>query len=294
MKYTIQILTLFLMIINTEMFSQCGCPEAAPAIVISNIGGSTDLGAIDNDKLRITSFYKTSRGNKIFDGSSEIDNRFSNNFYYNYFGLNLGYAINYKWTTEWETGYYLNKKQDFDQTSYIWEGFSNTVLSVKYNLFRNFYNTSEYTIGAGVKLPLSNRSQKSGSYGMVLHSFWHNKLDFWDLHTFLINRFELNLLKNNDYLTGQTFITSAFFLKQITSNLYGMFELRNEIKTKDKYDSTFIENSGNILLIASPQISYNFSGFNVGLLIEYPLYKYYYGKQIAPGLSFGVNFSTKM
>jgi hypothetical protein len=87
--------------------------------------------------------------------------------------------------------------------------------------------------------------------------------------------------------------------KKIVKYFFGIVQIRNEWKTNDKdfanpneFGGDKVVNSGYDLVTVSPQLSYSIAGkWNLTLLYDIPVYKYYNGKQMTPKYSFAVSLT---
>ena len=306
------ILLFAILFFTNRTFSQCCSAGGA-------IGGSSNVGTVDKKNLRWTAFYRNSLSEDYFR-SSKVEvplGVFLKNAYFNYVGTTIAYGVTNRLTTELELGYFINKTQvynrpDLDNVS--GSGLSNGVVSVKYNLIHNLANNIDYTAGLGVKFPFPINIQdnlkgysidvlpSTGTFGGVAHSILSKKFPSINFRILLINRleyntvnnFDFNTLSNKDYQFGKTLSSSLFLTKMIVKNLTGIVQLRHEYRTYDKRDSKIEINTGGILYIFSPSISYTvFKTWNFSVAYDMPIYRSYNGKQFANKYSISASVSKQ-
>ena len=172
-------------------------------------------------------------------------------------------------------------------------GLNNVVLSGKYNIVDDQDINLQWTVGAGVKLPLETDYQQSNgavlpidlqtstrAYGAVFQSFLKHTIPSIGLNLFLINRIEINAKDKQDYQFGNFYSTSLFASKQIFKNCNAILQFRNDIREKDSQPG-FTTRTGSSIIYISPQLSYSLSGLNLALLYECPIYRNYYEPQLA-------------
>ncbi len=285
-------------LVLTEMaFAQCTCMGGAAVGGLTPIGGSANIGVLREGHLRASMFYRYGYGNDYFAGDSKTDSgRVVKDYYYQYVGINAGYGLTEDLTLELESGYFAEKMQDFFQYRLYSSGFSHVSLSAKYNIYSSMVDEWEYTAGLGARVPLNFTEDKApqnilpstGAFGLIVHSFLHKGYKSSGLHFFLINRAEFNAENSKSYLYGFSTFSSLLVSKSIIDNLSGALEVRNEYRAKDQYAGRDVRDSGSLLFVASPQISYKIDNFYFTALFDLPFYKYYNGKQLSNAYSLGL------
>lgn len=295
-------------------FGQC-CSAGVP------VGGATNIGILDSAAFRFISFYRNSKSSGYWEGMEKSDFNFVKSAKFDFAGLILSYGLTNNITIEAELGYYFNKSQtynvdpEFTNTGF---GLSNGVVSLKQNLISKSKRPLEWTAGLGIKFPFTTSYQivdnvelprdvqpSTTSYGIVLQSFINKDFSQKDFKLFLINRFESNTPDAKNFRYGNSLINSIFVTKQIkNSNWTAMIQLRHEYRSKDvknvlenKYlglvTSGYVVNfSGGNLIFISPQINYSIAKkWNLSLLTDIPVFRYYNGIQLGNKYSFAIYLS---
>ncbi|MCK5741581.1 MAG: hypothetical protein KAH48_05135 [Chlorobi bacterium] len=282
---------------------QCNCGNVGGGII--PVSGISQTGVLNKNSMRITSGVQYSFGDKTYNFSAETSNNTVESAYSIYSPLIIDYGLTYDITLSAEFGYYYIRKAESpgwgtDELS----GPSRIVASLKYDLFYSEISEFEYTVGLGISIPLNeaelpaiqvNETIRSlqtstGAYGLVFHSYlrkgFKNKLGL-----FLINRLELNAANKEDYTYGHSLYSAAIISKNISDNFGVSCELRNIIRTADKYQSEIKENTGNITLALAPHAYYSFDNLSLSVSYTSPIVGNYYGKQFATDKSFNMTLS---
>ncbi len=289
-------LIIFLFIISYISSAQC-CNVGIPS------GGTTNLGILSENTIRANFFYRYSKSNDYYQGDKRVPNISVKNGKFAFIGYNLGYGITNQFLIEAEGGYFINKSQEYEIDIIKANGFSNHLVSLKYNIFDKFDYGIELTLGAGIKFPFTTEpfeyrnvrvpydlQPSTGTLGFAFHLFAN--LDITeDARIFLIHRTEINQQNRQKYKYGEIFISSVFFAQNVIDNLMGLLQFRSEIKGQDVLDMKTMPNSGGYIFFICPQINYNIDNFNITLIFDYPIYKYYNSKQLANNYSTALNIS---
>jgi hypothetical protein len=308
------ILILLLSLLVRKSDAQCFASPGNP------IAGSSNLGVLDKGITRGIGFYQYSLLNKYMQGSSVIEYNLPSAISlanYNYTGISIGYGITGKITMELEAGYFVNKTQIYKNPNFPKErgyGFSNLILSGKYNIYRNWHKNIEFSIAAGAKIPSRTKpltidgvplsidvQPSTGNFGAVFQSFFVKEFDKQSARVILINRFETNFTESkNGYRFGDALSTSLFLSKhlanrwtELTKDITLIAQLRHEfVKPYMLYSVSQDHSSGHNSLYISPQINYNLNMvWNFSLIYDIPLYQYYNGTQLAhsKAISFSIS-----
>lgn len=282
-----------------NIYAQCGCIGGAAVGGLTPVGGAANIGILKEGNLRAVSFLSYSYGDKTFRGDDQIENRTVKRFNSSYSSLLVGYGLTSDFTLDVELGYYFNKTQKFSTYSLSGSGFSHTTVYGKYNAISMRAKEFEWTIGAGVRIPLDvndlNLPQhvqpSSKAYGFAAVSYLHKGYRQKGLHFVLINRAEYNAENKLKYRLGPGFINSIFVSKSILERLAALLEVRSDIKLKDSYYGKTYNDSGWNNVILSPQLNYSFNDFNVSVLCDLPVYKYYNGAQLTNSYNVGASLT---
>lgn len=274
------------------------------------VGGTTNMGVMDKNTLRMTLFYRFScsdqyfLGNKKYSGNQGVLQKAS----YNYLGLLSGYGLTDRLTVEAEAGYYINKTQLYyiEDTELTGRGLSNLVISLKPQLYHHPDKRFEVSCALGANIPFSTEMQQVqgvtlpiniqpsiGSYGLVFQSFLVKENSFRATRFFWVGRVEKYFKNPQDYEPGTLYMNSFFFSKHFTFEQWRLkdwtfiLQLRNQIKKQDTRSDQIIGASGNFLLFLIPQVNLTIGEhWNVSALIDIPVYRYYNGIQLANRSSF--------
>ena len=305
--------------IGEQAFAQCFSSPGNP------IGGTANTGTLHKNAWRVITFYRFSSSGKYFEGSKKADMVKVDKAVYNYLGLIIGYGVTKKMTLETELGYFINKKQWFNESLNLSEpvkrgyGFSNAVISAKFDLYSNEDKRFGLSASAGAKIPMRqealvvNNTEMStdlqpstGSYGVVLQAFVLKEIPFEATRFFLIHRSEFNFPTKADFFRngvqqqfGNLFYTSFIFSKHLhfrhewlTENWTAIVGVRNEVRTMDKQAGVVMEESGGYSFFISPQLNYTIKErWNVSALFDFPVYQYFNGIQLAGKFAFSISIT---
>lgn len=262
--------------------------------------------------LQINTYYRNATSRGYFEKDHPSDFKFVKNGNSNFVGLQLGYGITKRFTADVETGYYINRTQNFDiyGTSFTLNGYGGSAitLSGKYNFIKDTVHDFEFTAGIGVKAPwgttplvvngveLSEDVQPSnGAFGLVLRSFLFKEFDRSDVKVFLMNTVTLNSTNPKEYKEGNTYISALFLSKRLIQNLTGICQVRNEIREHAYRHNTLVTSSGGIRFVFIPQLNYTIKQkYNFSVLYELPFYQNYNGIQLRDGNAFSINLNIRL
>lgn len=229
----ILILSSLLIFISYGLFAQCFSSTGNP------IGGTANMGVMEKNVLKFNTFYKHSYSGRYF----LEDELFENSLYqmadavYNYASMMLAYGVTNKLTLEADGGYYINKIKNFITPSRGY-GFSNIVLSAKYNIYYNPVNRFEISAKAGAKIPLRRKMQilaegnfmadlhpdvqpSLGCMGFVTQLYIIKEYPFSALRLFALVNYEHNFITpegffdTKQYNFGNSLNTSFFVTKHL-------------------------------------------------------------------------------
>ena len=294
--------------------AQC-CSTGSP------VGASVYVGVLGKNYLRAITYYRHSYSDTYYSEdhrASEPTQLYNSSF--NFTGLAVAYGITKRLTVEIDAGYYFDKTQNghyniHDSTVNFQtkgSGLSNGTLTVKYADYIRPAQQIELTSGMGFRFPFSTNPQmvdgvqlnrdvqpSTNAFGISEILFFNKGFPSITLRLFSINRYDYNFTDKNDYKYGNVLLNSVFVSKKIVKYLFGIVQIRNEWKTNDKdfnipaeINNNKVVNSGYELVTVSPQLSYSIAGkWNVTLVYDIPVYKYYNGKQLTPSYSFAVSLT---
>lgn len=291
------------------IFAQC-CSPGNP------VGGTSNIGILDKKTIRLISFYRSSLSQGYWNGSTKSNYNFVKSGQFNYTGITLGYGLLKKLTFETELGYFINKTQNYNtQPTITAKGFglNNAVISIKYNLIKKAEKPFEWTIGTGGKIPFTRKFQladnvelprdvqpSSNAFGVVGQSFLYKGFPEKKMRLFFINRYEINFSDIKNYKYGNALFNSFFISKQIKqSNWAVIIQVRYEYRAKDNTNTNFdftkgtpIGSTGGSLVFIAPQINYSIAKkWNISLLADVPVFRYYNGTQLGNKFAFALYLS---
>ena len=295
--------------------AQC-CSTGSP------VGASVYVGVLGKNYLRAITYYRHSYSDTYYEGSGKTtDNVDLANSSYNFAGIAVAYGITKRLTIETDAGYYFDKTQNHNNPLVPQSkgyGMSNGSVTLKYGAFIKPASQVEITAGAGFRYPFTLNPQyidghqvsrdlqpSTNAFGASAMLFLNKGFPSITLRIFSINRYDYNFRIKNDYIQqtdykyGNILLNSIFVSKKIMKYFFGIIQIRNEWKTNDQdYANTNDEggnkviNSGFDLVTVSPQLSYSIVGkWNLTILCDIPVYKYYNGKQMTPKYSFAVSLT---
>jgi hypothetical protein len=294
-------LTAFFLLALNNSYSQC-CSTGSP------VGASVYVGVLNKHSLRVNAFYRFNYSDTYYSGSSKTEEGTILNYSdYNFTGLSIAYGITKRLTAEADFGYFINKTQDFKYIDYQEKGygFSNGGVALKYALLVRPVQEIELTIGAGMRYPFSFEPQEidgvrlsrdvqpsTNAFGVNGFFFFNKGFSDITLRLFTINRFEYNFEDQYGYQYGPVLLNSIFASKRIFPRFFGILQVRSEFRGEDHENGASRPNSGNYLLVVSPQLSYSVAGrWNITLVYDQPIYKNYQGKQLTPKYSIAIGLS---
>lgn len=289
----------FLFFASHALRAQCFTTSGNP------VGGTTNMGIMDKNTLRMTLFYRFSCSDQYFQGNKEYTGNIGvlQKASYNYLGFLSGYGLTNRLTIEAEAGYYLNKTQVYyiEDTELTGRGLSNLVISLKPRLYYHPDKRFEVSCALGANIPFSTEMQQvngvtlpiqvqpsSGSYGLVFQSFLIKENSFRAIRFFWVGRMEKYFKNRQDYVPGTLYLNSLFFSKHFVFEQWKLkdwtfiLQLRNQITDFAARSNQDIGASGNFLLFLIPQVNLALGEhWNVSALVDIPVYRYYHGIQLA-------------
>lgn len=296
----------FFFIYAYNALGQCGCGAGASVGGLTPVAGTANVGVVREKNFRIFTYYSHTQGSDYFKNDVKTVGLIEK-FYSDYLGLNASYGITRNLTAEADFGYFVNKSQVIYGSEILGRGPSHLSILGKYNIFYDFFNNIELTLGGGARIPMPDKAKSlpqharpsTGAYGGIFQLFLYKGFEQGKFSLFLISRSEFNTQNEDTYQYGNSYINSFFVFKPLLDNLSCALELRNEFRTQDSHKQEesqkqeFIEDSGGNLLVISPQVSYSSGMWNLTASFAYPLYSYYNGSQLAKDFSVSLVFSIE-
>ncbi|MEI7664408.1 MAG: hypothetical protein WCK34_19525 [Bacteroidota bacterium] len=312
---------IFLLICTGFFFTLCDA-NAQCCSTGSPVGASVYVGVLGKNYLRAITYYRHSFSDTYYEGSHRTaDNIALANSSYNFAGLAIAYGITKRLTIEADAGYYFDKTQNFLNPAIPKKqgfGMSNGSVTLKYGALIKPASQVEITAGAGFRYPFTTHPQyidgtlvtadlrpSTNAFGASAMLFLNKGFPSITLRLFTISRYDYNFRSKNDYFQhtdykyGNILLNSIFVSKKIIKYFFGILQVRYEWKTNDQdfasisYEENYkVENSGFNLITVSPQLSYSIVGkWNLTVLCDIPVYKFYNGKQMTPKYSFAVSLT---
>ncbi len=274
---------------------------------VNPVGGTDNLLVLEKNTLRVISFYKLGQGNKYYEGTRRSDFEGTDRAYYNYLSAIVGYGITNKLTMEIESGYFINKTQDYnlDQAySLTGKGLSNAVILAKHSLLTDHFNRFYITGSAGVKIPFSRNLQWSednvklpvevqptiGAYGAVFSASFVKEQSGKGIRYFITSQAETQSPNKEDYRLGTSDYNSLYISKHLMQpwlkdNWTAILQLRNEIRTPDKVKGEVKKSSGSTLFFIAPQLNFVLKEeWYLSGMMDIPVYQNFKGTQLGAGV----------
>ena len=304
-----------LLFLSHSSEAQC-CSTGSP------VGASVYVGVLGKNYLRGITYYRHSYSDTYYEGSHKTtENVDLANSSYNFAGIAIAYGLTKRLTIETDAGYYFDKTQNHlnpkvpQSKGY---GMSNGSVTLKYGALVKPASQVEITAGAGFRYPFTTHPQyidgmqvsrdlqpSTNAFGASAMLFLNKGFPSITLRLFSISRYDYNFRAKNDYIQhtdykyGNILLNSIFVSKKIMKYFFGIVQVRYEWKTNDQdfasisYEENYkVENSGFNLITVSPQLSYSIVGkWNLTVLCDIPVYKFYNGKQMTPKYSFAVSLT---
>lgn len=311
MKYMRIYLLLIIIIISQERaVAQCFATPGNP------VGGAENIGVMMKNHLRIQSSFRYHLASNYYKGSQiyQGDKRTLDKAYFNYGGLMAAYGITNQLTLEVDAGYFFNKTQEYLKWdgSLTGSGFSNISAMLKYALYQDMLNRVEFTMAAGGKIPLSTEYQRvdgvvlpidlqpsTASYGIKAQTFLvkENSVGSWRI--FWINRYEKNFENPYNFIFGDLFSSAIFYSKHTHLNISERFkhwtlimQARYEYNDQNTRNKQTVPASGGHMVVIAPQINCSIDQkWNLSVLFEKAIYRYYNNIQLGGNYSIGVQLS---
>lgn len=282
-------------------FSQC-CSTGSPA------GASVYVGVLNKSSLRSIVYFRHHYSDTYFQGTSKATEGLQlKSSHYNFIGLALGYGLSNRLTLEADLGYFINKTQVFKIIDDSEKGFglSSGGITLKYGALVRPASMFELTLGAGFRFPFSRIPQRinyvqlsrdvqpsTNAFAVSAMLYLSKGFPGARMRIFSINRFDHNFEDKQQYQYGDILANSVFVSRFLVKNLTGILQLRTELRWKDNDKGVARANSGNFLVLLSPQLNYALaSKWNLSLMTDIPVFKNYNGKQLTPSYSVAVGLT---
>lgn len=297
-------------LVSNTIFSQC-CSPGNP------IGGTSNLGIMDAQSLKVIFNYNFSRSGKYFDGSKPTDPYFVETGQFNNTNVDVAFALSKRFTIEFGLGYFINKTQNYIDgiipESRKGYGFSNASTIGKINILQK--NSWELTTGLGLMYPIGPYNKifdraiaeldiqpSSGAVNYV-HTVFISK-EFLEKHfrIFLFHRTEIKTANPLNYKYGNLYTSSIFASYSPSFRLDLVLQVRSEIRDKDErpgqtppFAIEKVPVSGSKKLFFAPQVNYNLNqSLGIAITFDIPVYQYYNLQQLANTFAFSISLHKKI
>jgi hypothetical protein len=278
---------------------------------VNPVGGTNNLLVLEQQSLRIITFFRYNYGDRYYEGSSLSDFNLISSARYSYAGMILGYGLTGNITLESELGYFFNKSQIYNlDPPYTLSGmgFSSAVLSVKYGILKDYSRRFFISSSLGAKIPFTTRPQSrggvelpvelqptTGAFGLVWQGFMVKEQPVSGSRYFLTARIEANASNRQGYRQGTSTFLSLFYSKHLMfSWLKGdwtaIVQIRNEFRGSDRIADGWKESTGSCIFYLSPQVNYFLrEKWNISLTGDIPLWQHFTGTQLATRYGISLN-----
>jgi hypothetical protein len=268
------------------------------------IGGTANVGTVDARAFRALAFLRHSYSDTYYEGTQKAGFQGTTARYY-YLGSVLAYGLTRRLTVETELGFFLNKQKTSEgvpeeETS----GLSNSVVTLKYSLWKDVFREWEVTAGAGLRFPLTKSlaldetgfplsmdvQPSTGAMGFVGQVLLYKGFLPEGWRFFLLNRYEQNAANNIDYRFGQALTSTLFVSRKINLHWTGILQLRNEWRDIDTWEDIPLNTTGGNVVSVSPQLNYTIAQkWNVSVLVDVPVWRRYNLAQLGAKYAVAVN-----
>lgn len=268
-KYFIVAVTIIAILLSeTEVNAQC-CGAGNP---ISMSG--TD-NSIKKKHMQISLDYRHSYSDTYYKESR----KYKNNFYgqlsdasYDFLNLGIAYGITKRWTVQTQLGYYINKQENFKDSSLPdakVNGIGDLSLSTSYVAYTNPQKGIElvpfvsvkFPVGKfdcenkGVKLPISMQPS-SGSYKYSIGFYFYSNISKrWYVTSYNLYEYAQRIVSRNfNYKYGNlTYLNATAYYKAVKFLTLGA-NISYEYMSRSKDEYGFLNGTSYHLIKLSPQI----------------------------------------
>lgn len=287
-----RLIIVFLLLIPISQhiaLSQCNCSAAGALGGAVPISSAANVGTMDKNTLRLTAFYRYTYGDQFYYGTDPVGFGYEEKIYFNYFALNTIYGITQRLSVEADFGFFHYLSENLCNPNERGTDLSNMAISAKYNLINSKKHKFELTLGAGGKIPLARREVEfegfampvSSAYGAIFQSVIRKDFFAGKLRTMLYNRYELNSINPDDYVYGNSIISSLIFAAPIYNKFSSAIEFTNDVRNQDRFIDEKVRNTGMTYYNAVPHISYSNQDWAFDFSVSVPIYRDFTGTQLS-------------
>jgi hypothetical protein len=290
------IFNLLFFISISEASAQC-CSPGNPA------GGYGNNGTLEANSLKLFGQFKYSysgrymQGDDLYADDNKNFQRFVKDAEYNFVGLGAALGISSRLTMEAETGYFINKTQNYIEgilpKRQVGSGFTDLSFLIKPSIYKR--GEVEFTPAIGLKVPLGKGEQKyrgailppdlqstTGAVNYIAGFFLYKGFLKKHFRLFVVGRYEFPGNNTFGIRYGNNYVTALFLSYSARERLVFVVQTRYEIRNRDRsiYSGSFYS-SGSHKLFLVPQITYSLTmDWELSLFSDIPVYQYYNGYQL--------------
>jgi hypothetical protein len=288
---------------NLNSFAQC-CSAGNPA------GGDGKSDDLNKNDLRIYASYKHSLSKDYYTLDKKTEIPYIDRSYYDYTALSITYGLSPRLTVNSELGYFFDKTQVENISSYNnviqSHGLGDIAVNIRYKLIKTVKPVTQLLITAGVKLPVGAFEEEmdgitipislqpsSGALKYNLSIFYTRKRNEnkygWQTYA----QIELSNTIDKEFLIyhyGSYFQYSLAGSYAFTKKLLFIGNVKLEWRGNDIRElETVIESTGSRVVFLNPQILYSFKNkWSIVLMSDIPVYKYVNGSQLTNKYSLSI------
>lgn len=283
-------------ILVADAYGQC-CGAGNPISI-----SGTDSN-IKKKHMQISLDYRHSYSDTYYEGGSKYKNSFYgqlSNASYDFLNLGIAYGITKRWTVQTQLGYYIDKQENFKDSSLPdarVSGIGDISLSTSYVAYTNPQKGIElvpflavkFPIGKfdcenkGVKLPISMQPS-SGSYKYSAGFYFYSNLSKqWYLTSYNLFEYAQRIVSRNfNYKYGNlTYLNAATYYKAVDFLTLGA-NLSYESMSRSKDEYGYLDGTSYQLIKISPQILIHpIKQFHMVVSTEIPVWRNVNGIQMS-------------
>ncbi len=286
---------LLALVVEFELFAQCGCSSAPIFIPSMQWLGAADNGLVPKKNLRIALFYRFAASNSLREGNTKIvgDVGYQNTVAQ----VIASYGLGHYTTLDFDISYAYRRLEQFGFESSGY-GFSNLGVGIRQNVFESELSDFVVNFGFGGRMPLAKFKEiesypiviqpSTGALGIFAMLYSQKSFPALGLNLALLSKADYNFNNNKNYHFAPSVQVSLIGSKQIFENFSSLVELKGDVRFHDRYHDTLYSNSGSRAFFLVPQLNYKFEDIGLSLFGEIPIYQHFNGQQIGSGFAFGV------
>jgi len=292
---------LFIFSINFQLYSQCGCMSSISSGLLSPTT-INQAGTLREGFALVNFLTNYTTGSKEYSSTRIVPNSTVREFWNATNSFSFSYGITKKLTGTIGLNYVLENNIETFIFNYSSKGWNSIQLGTKYNILFDPKENYEITALADFSLPLQSVKDTTYLYlqpttGAVAASmglFYHkgfSKVEI-DMFAFWSSTFWSN--NGANYHFGSLHQITIGISKPIFKILSAGLLINFAYKDKDNLNKHTQINSGYKQLSLSPQATIHSNHLSIGLSIDIPIYKEYFGSQITKDFSTSLNLQYRI